>query len=151
MSQSLCKIYLHIIFHTKTTSPLIREEHLERLHEYLGQLINSTGCQTIHVGGVCDHVHLLCLLSRNENVAHLVEEVKRNSSRWIKTANMGYKHFAWQSGYAAFSVSESVMPRTLDYVKHQKEHHRKMTFREEYLDFLRLYKIEYDEKYVLSD
>ena len=81
MSQSLCKVYIHIIFHIKTVSPSIKEEHLERLHSYIGQLINTTGCQTMLVGGISDHIHMLCQLSKNETVAHLVEEVKRNSSR----------------------------------------------------------------------
>ena len=151
MSQSLCKIYLHIVFHIKTTSPSIKEEHLERLHSYMGQLVNTTGCQTIHVGGVTDHVHLLCQLSKTETVAHLVEEVKRNSSRWIKTIDDGYQHFAWQGGYGAFSVSESVLPKTLNYVKNQKMHHAKTSFQDEYLNFLKLYKVEYDERYVFSD
>ena len=101
MPQSLCKIYLHVIFHIKTTSPTIQEEHLERLHSYIGQLVNSTGCQVIRTGGVSDHVHILCLLSRNETVVHLVEEVKRNSSRWIKTLGDYYRMFEWQGGYAA--------------------------------------------------
>ena len=151
MSQSLCKIYLHIVFHIKTTSPPIQEEHLERVHSYIGQLVNTTGCQTLLVGGVSDHIHLLCQLSRNETVAHLVEEVKRNSSRWIKTVDDRYRHFAWQGGYGAFSVSESVLPKTLNYIGNQKAHHAKSTFREEYLHFLKLYNIEYDERYVLSD
>ena len=80
-----------------------------------------------------------------------MEEVKRNSSRWIKTIDTVYKHFAWQGGYAAFSVSESVLPRTLEYVKNQKQHHAKRNFRDEYLEFLKLYNIEYDERYVFTD
>ena len=151
MSQSLCKVYLHIVFHIKTTSPEIREEHLERLHSYMGQLVNTTGCQVLRVGGVTDHVHLLCVLAKTETIAHLVEEVKRNSSRWIKTIDDRYKHFAWQGGYAAFSVSESVLPRTLEYVKNQKQHHVKQNFHNEYLEFLNLYNINYDERYVFAD
>ena len=151
MSQLLCKVYIHIIFHIKTVSPSIKEEHLERLHSYLGLLINNTGCQTMLVGGVSDHVHIVCQLSRNETIAHLVEEIKRNSSRWIKTIDNRYKHFAWQGGYAAFSVSESVIPKTLNYVRNQKAHHTKKTFREEYLAFLRLYNVDYDERYAFTD
>ena len=151
MSQSLCKIYLHIIFHIKSTSPLIIESHWSRLHSYIGELINSTGCQTIRVGGVSDHVHVVCILSRNENVAHLVEELKRNSSRWIKKLSPNYHRFAWQGGYAVFSVSESVVGRTVEYVKDQREHHRKRTFQEEYKQFLQLYHIKYDEKYLFND
>ena len=151
MAQSLCKIYLHLIFHMKTTSPQIADEHLDRLHNYIGQLVNTTGCQVIRVGGIGDHVHILCMLSRNENVAHLVEEVKRNSSRWIKTMDARYEKFSWQSGYAAFSVSQSVIDKTIEYVRNQREHHKKISFRDEYLAFLKSYNIDYDEQYVLSD
>ena len=151
MSQSLCKIYLHIIFHVKTTSPNIADEHLERVHSYIGQLVNSTGCQVIRVGGINDHVHIVCLLSRNENVAHLVEEVKRNSSRWIKTIDARYEQFAWQGGYAVFSVSQSVVDKTVAYVSNQSEHHKRVSFRDEYIQFLKLYNIEYDERYVFVD
>ena len=151
MAQSLCKIYLHIIFHVKTTSPQIADEHLDRMHKYIGQLVNTTGCQVIRVGGIGNHVHILCMLSRNENVAHLVEEVKRNSSRWIKTIDARYEKFTWQGGYAVFSVSQSVIDKTIEYVRNQREHHKKKSFRDEYFAFLKSYNIDYDERYVLSD
>ena len=151
MPQSLSKIYLHIVFHIKTTSPQIDEAHLERVHSYIGQLVNSTGCSVIRVGGIGDHVHVLCLLSRNETVSHLVEEIKRNSSRWIKTLGQEYEGFAWQGGYAVFSVSESVINKTIEYIVNQKEHHKKLSFKEEYIQFLKLYNIEYDERYVFED
>ena len=151
MPQSLSKIYLHIVFHIKTTSPQIDEAHLERVHSYIGQLVNSTGCSVIRVGGIGDHVHVLCLLSRNETVSHLVEEIKRNSSRWIKTLGQEYECFAWQGGYAVFSVSESLINKTIEYVIKQKEHHKKLSFNEEYIQFLKLYNIDYDERYVFED
>ena len=151
MAQSHGKIYLHIIFHVKTSSPKIEEQHLERVHSYIGQVINSTGCQVIRVGGVADHVHVLCLLSRNETVSHLIEEMKRNSSRWIKTLSPKYEHFAWQGGYAVFSVSQSIVEKTVDYINHQKNHHQKVAFHDEYVQFLKLYHIDYDEQYLLKD
>ena len=151
MPQSLSRIYLHIVFHIKTTSPQIDESHLERVHSYIGQLVNSTGCSVIRVGGIGDHVHVLCLLSRNETVSHLVEEIKRNSSRWIKTLGQEYECFAWQGGYAVFSVSESLINKTIEYVINQKEHHKKLSFNEEYIQFLKLYNIDYDERYVFED
>ena len=151
MPQSLCKVYLHIVFHIKTTSPTIAQQHLDRLHSYIGQIINTTGCQTIRVGGIADHIHALCQLSRNENIAHLVEEMKRNSSRWIKTLSPEYEHFAWQGGYAAFSVSQSMLDKTRNYIENQESHHKKMNFRDEYIQFLKLYNIEYDEDYVFRD
>ena len=151
MSQSLCKIYLHIVFHIKTVSPSIADEHLERVHSYIGQLVNSTKCKVIRVGGVSDHVHVVCLLSSEMTVSHLVEEIKRNSSRWIKTIDSRYEKFAWQAGYGAFSISQSVVEKTVEYVANQATHHRKMSFRDEYLSFLRLYDVEYDERYVFVD
>jgi REP element-mobilizing transposase RayT len=102
MAQSLCKIYLHLVFHVKTTSPLILDSNLDDVHCYIGKLINIAGCQVHRVGGVEDHIHIVCQLGREQTVARLVEEIKSNSSRWMKTLSPHYKHFAWQSGYAVF-------------------------------------------------
>ena len=151
MSQSLSQIYLHIIFHVKTTSPKIKDEHLGRVHSYIGQLVNATGSRALRVGGVEDHVHVVCTLSRDGMVSHLVEEVKRNSSRWIKSLDAHYTQFAWQGGYAAYSISQSVLDMTIKYVDNQREHHKKLSYRDEYIQFLKLYKVEYDEKYIFSD
>jgi len=151
MSQSLCKIYLHVIFHIKTTSPKILDDDLERVHAYIGQLVNDTKCTNIWVDGVSDHVHVLCLLGRDTSPAHLLEEIKRNSSRWIKSVSSHYRDFAWQNGYAVFSVSQSVVDKTLEYIKNQREHHKKTSFQDKYKQFLELYKIKYDERYVFSD
>ena len=151
MSQSICKIYVHIIFHIKTTSPRIHADDLDGVHAYIGQIIDDTNCNTIWVDGVGDHVHALCVLGRDTTVSHLVEEMKRNSSRWIKSISPHYKGFSWQGGYAAYAVSQSMMEKTLAYIKGQKEHHKKMTFREEYRRFLELYHVEYDERYVFGE
>lgn len=151
MVQSLYKIYLHIIFHIKTTSPCILDDDLKRVHAYIGEIINDTKCTTIWVGGVGDHVHALCLLGREVSIAQLVEAMKRNSSRWIKSLSPKYSWFAWQGGYAALSVSQSVVDKTLAYIKNQREHHKKTSFQDEYRQFLKLYNIEYDERYVFRD
>ena len=152
MPQSLSKVYLHLVFHIKTTSPQIRTNDLERMHAYIGQLINKTGCVNIWVGGVEDHVHALCLLSREETISHLVEEIKRNSSRWIKTVDeQYYKNFAWQGGYGCFSVSQSMVDKTLNYIKKQPQHHQKQSFDYEYKSFLTLYEVDYDEEYLFKD
>ena len=151
MPQSLCKTYLHIIFHIKTTSPKINDDDLDKVFAYIAQLIKSTGCIDILVGGMNDHIHVLCLLSRDVTISHLVEEMKRNSSRWIKTISSKYKHFEWQGGYAVFSVSKSVVDTTLRYIQDQKEHHKKRTFEEEYIQFLELYEIDYNREYVFRD
>ena len=91
------------------------------------------------------------MLSNTENVSHLVEEMKRNSSRWIKTLSPAYENFAWQGGYVALSISQSQVETVVAYIGNQAEHHKKQSFRDEYLQFLKLYNINYDERYVLSD
>ena len=121
------------------------------MHSYIGQLINTTGNKVLRVGGVEDHVHVVCTLSRDGIVSQLVEEMKRNSSRWIKTLDSRYAKFAWQGGYAVYSVSQSVLDKTMEYVANQREHHKTVSFEDEYIQFLKLYNIEYDERYVFSD
>lgn len=151
MPQSLSKIYLHLIFHVKTTSPRIRREDDASVHSYIGQLVNAAGCTNIWVGGSDDHVHILFLLSKDVMVSHVVEEVKRNSSRWIKTFSPRYRGFAWQGGYGVFSVSQSVVDKTLSYIKRQREHHLKCSFAEEYHKFLESYGVSYNEEFVFKD
>ena len=152
MAQSLSKIYIHLIFHIKTTSPKIRENDLERLHNYIGKLVKTTGCTEIKAGGIGDHVHVLFILSKDVTISQIVEEIKRNSSRWIKNLDSDYYHFfAWQGGYAAYSISQSVVDKTLQYIANQKEHHTKHSFAEEYRAFLKLYNVEYNEKFVFRD
>ena len=151
MAQSLSKIYIHLIFHIKTISSPIRESDLDRINSYIGQLVNATGCKVIQVGGMCDHVHILFLLSKDVAISHVVEEVKRNSSRWMKTIEPYYSTFAWQNGYGVFSVSQSVIGKTLEYVKNQGIHHKKMSFQDEYQKFLESYGVEYNKEYVFKD
>lgn len=151
MAQSLSKLYIHLVFHIKTDSPIMREEDTERIHAYIGQLVNVTGCQVRKVGGTDNHVHVLFLLSKDNCLSHVVEEIKRNSSRWMKSQGACYQRFAWQSGYAAFSVSQSVVEKTVQYIENQREHHAKHTFQEEYLKLLELYDVKYDKDYVFRD
>ena len=135
----------------KTTSPAIRQEDIERVLCYVGQLVNTTGCKVVRVGGVNDHVHILFLLSRDVAISHVVEEIKRNSSRWIKTLATHYRAFAWQNGYGVFSVSLSIGDKTLDYISNQEMHHKRFSFQDEYRQFLLSYGVEYDEAYVFKD
>ena len=124
---------------------------IERVHCYVGQLVNTTGCKVVRVGGVNDHVHILFLLSRDVAISHVVEEIKRNSSRWIKTLATHYRAFAWQNGYGVFSVSQSIVDKTLDYISNQEMHHKRFSFQDEYRQFLLSYGVEYDEAYVFKD
>jgi putative transposase len=119
-----------------------------RLFDYLGGTCRGLECTPIRVGGHLDHVHILCLMSRKITLAKLLEEVKKQSSIWIKTVHPGYSNFYWQDGYGAFSVSPKGVNDVVRYIEMQEEHHTKDTFQDEFRGFLKLYEIDYDERYV---
>ena len=110
MTHSFSKIFVHIVYHINAASVIIREEDENDLYAYMGSVIKSNGSTPIIINGVQDHIHILCVLSKNITLAKLVEEIKRHSSRWIKKLNPHYKNFSWQSGYGVFSVSPSGTP-----------------------------------------
>ena len=149
MPQSLAKILIHTTFSTKNRRPFLSDRALrEETHHYVGGILNHLNCQSIIVGGVEDHIHWLCALSRTCQPAELVKEVKRNSSLWLKTKNPDLKNFAWQSGYGMFSVGFSQIQTVRNYISRQEEHHRRISFQDEFREFLQRYKIEFDERYV---
>jgi putative transposase len=148
MGQSLVKNYVHIVFSTKYRQPLIDEPIEPELYAYLGGICNELECQPIKIGGYTDHVHILCMLSKKIALMDLLEKVKSNSSKWIKTKGEPYKNFYWQNGYGAFSVNPRQVQVVINYIANQKVHHSKETYQDEYRGFLHKYKIEYDERYV---
>ena len=148
MGQSLSKVYVHISFSTKNRVNLIDEKIEDDLYEYLGGVCKGLDCNSIQVGGYKNHIHILCLLSKKITQIKLLEEIKKRSSKWIKTKGAKYVNFYWQDGYGIFSVNPSEVEVVIEYIKNQKEHHRKKTFQEEFRGFLEKYKVEYDERYV---
>ena len=151
MSSSLVKITIHLIFHVKTISPIVAPNDLGRLFEYVGGIIRGVDAIPIQIGGVSDHIHILCTLPKLLSIPDFVKTIKTESSRWIKTLDTNYNRFAWQSGYGAFSVSPSIIKKTVEYIQNQKEHHRIKTFAEEYKSLLDAYGINYDERFIFSD
>jgi REP element-mobilizing transposase RayT len=148
MGQSLVKNYIHIVFSTKYRQPFIQQPTEAELHSYMGGICNKLDCQVIKIGGYTDHIHILCLLSRKIALMSLLEVVKSNSSKWIKTLGDGYENFYWQDGYGAFSVKPSEVDRVIAYIANQHKHHAKKTFQDEYRAYLEKYKVEYDERFV---
>ena len=148
MSQSLSKLYVHIIFHVKNERLLIRQEDEKELYAYIGGIIKQTSSYPIMINGTSDHIHILSTLSKNISLVDFVKKTKGNSSRWIKTRGLQYKDFEWQGGYAGYSVSQSKVETVEKYIANQKEHHRKVSFREEYLAFLKEYKVNFDESFL---
>ncbi len=151
MSQSLVKFYVHIVFHTKNNIYKIRKNEWSDLYAYMGSIIKDNDSIPIKIGGVEDHVHILCLLSKNITIVKLVEQVKKHSSRWIKTKGPYYSNFKWQRGYGAFSVSKSEVQDKIRYIENQEEHHNKVSYREELIRLLKKADLDYDERYLWND
>ncbi len=149
MAQSLARLWTHLIFSTKERYPFLSDQTVRNdMHGYLATVLRTHDCPTLIVGGCDDHVHALFALSRNYSIAQIVKEVKRTSSAWIKTVERRDSKFQWQSGYGAFSVSQSHLTQVQNYILHQEQHHRRKTFQDEFRAFLNRYEIEYDERYV---
>jgi putative transposase len=148
MPQSLSKVILHIIFSTKDRERWLDSDVRRRMHAYLATICRDLGVDFVHVGGLSDHVHIVSTLPRTLSQAQLVEQIKKTSSKWIKTVNARCRGFTWQRGYGAFSVSASQLESVLDYVNSQQEHHRTRTFQEEYRELLRKHGVDFDERYV---
>jgi len=149
MPQSLTNLLVHIIFSTADRQPLLNEIGLrEELHRYLGGIVNEKGGQSLGVGGVADHVHLLIVLPKTLCVSDLVRDLKRASSIWIKSKDLSQQKFSWQGGYGAFSIGQTEVDAVQTYIRNQSEHHKKRSFQEEYLVFLKKYGVAYDERYL---
>jgi len=114
----------------------------------MGTVLGNLKCPAVLINSVENHVHLLFQLARTVALSKAVEEVKKSSSKWLKTQSPELSQFAWQNGYGAFSVSESLAPQVANYIKNQQEHHRLKTFQDEYREFMKKHRIEYDERYV---
>jgi REP element-mobilizing transposase RayT len=148
MPQSLARLHIHLIFSTKHRERSISDSIRDPLHAYMAGVLQNLKCHPVLINSVEDHVHLLFDLARTVTVSEAVEEVKKSSSKWMKTQGSEFGSFAWQQGYGAFAVSESNVESVRKYIANQKEHHQRKTFQEEYREFLVKHQISYDEKYV---
>jgi REP element-mobilizing transposase RayT len=148
MAQSLSNILLHIVFSTKHRQPFIDEAVEQELIRYLAKTCNNLGCPSHKIGGADDHIHIACSLARTVAVSHLVQQIKQDSSQWIKSKGAQYADFAWQNGYGAFSIGQSQLNDLLRYIANQREHHSRESFQDEFRRLLDRYEVKYDEQYV---
>ena len=149
MPQSLSRIYLHVTFSTKNRERWLIDADLRKaLHAYVAGTIKHLECVPVEVGGVEDHIHILCLFPRTRSVADVVKETKRVSTNWLHEKAVELQGFHWQAGYGVFSVSQSNVAAVVGYIRNQEEHHRHLTFQDEYRAFLRKHAVEFDERYV---
>ncbi len=146
MSQSLSKVYVHLVFSTKHRQHLIQEEVRAELQAYMVATFSKLNSYVEAIYANSDHVHALCTLPRILSIASLVSKVKSSSSKWMK--GKGVSDFFWQDGYGIFSVSASKVETVKKYILHQKQHHQKTCFQDELREFLERYNVEFDERYV---
>jgi len=148
MGSTLSNLIYHVVFSTKHRAPIIGRSLKHELYSYMVGIVNGEGGKILIVGGTQDHVHGLIKLKPSQTLSTIVQKLKGHSSKWINQKKKIQGRFSWQSGYAAYSVSRSLLPRVCRYIKNQDEHHRNHSFRDEYTRLLQKHGIEFDEKYL---
>ena len=151
MANTYHQIYLQTIFAVKYRNAIIDKTWKPRLLGVIGNLINETGCKTIIVNGVKDHIHCLIGLKPVVSISELMKTVKAKSSKYVNDHSLTAGRFEWQTGYGVFSYAHSQLDRVYHYIRNQETHHQKQVFRDEYLEFLKKFKIEFDENYIFQE
>ncbi len=148
MANTYHQVYLQTVFAVKYRNAVIDKEWRNQLHGVIGNLINEENCKTIIVNGVEDHVHCFFGINPTVSISELMKTVKAKSSKYINDNNLTKERFEWQKGFGVFSYSKSHVDKVYKYILNQEAHHKKQTFHDEYVAFLKAYEIEYDEAYV---
>jgi len=148
MSQSFTNLLYHLIFSTKDRRPIITLDYQPRLYDYIGGIIREVGGTSLGINGIEDHVHVVTKLRPDKALSDVLRVLKCNASGWMHDVFPSLAEFSWQRGYAAFTVSQSNVEEVSRYVAGQKEHHKKISFRDEFIEFLKENYIEYDERFV---
>ena len=150
MGSSLTKLVFHVVFSTKDREPLITNEFQCHLYRYIAGILKKEGAILLQIGGMPDHIHLVIRLKSVHSLASIVQKVKGCSSKWANSECKLSRQFAWQEGYGAFSVSESQTDTLIAYVRNQKKHHRKSSFKTELKSLFDRHQIDYQEKFLWS-
>ncbi|MDO4859246.1 MAG: IS200/IS605 family transposase [Thermoguttaceae bacterium] len=152
MPNSYSQVFVHLVFAVKYRQRLLHKKR-EDLYRYITGVIQSpkNRHKLYAIGGTADHIHILLSMHPTQSIADLVKDIKVSSSIWLNQQNLFIGHFSWQDGYGAFSLGMSQLVAVTQYILNQEEHHKRITFREEYIAFLKKYDIPYDERYVFGD
>jgi putative transposase len=150
MANTFTQIYIHIIFAILGRHSLIRKEQKVQIYKYITGIIQNKGNKLIAINGMPDHIHIFIGLNPSIKLSDLVKVIKTSSSDFIKSKNWYGGKFQWQEGYGAFSYSRSQIPNVARYIENQEQHHKKRTFKEEYIEMLRKFEIEFNEKYLFE-
>ena len=148
MANTYTQAYLHCVFSTKNRRTLIKAEYEKKLWAYIGGIGKQNGIHIIACGGMPDHAHILLEQSKTITISKTIKKLKDVSSKWLNDHYFPNRDFAWQIGYGAFSIGHSGLKQAIRYIHNQKKHHRHKTFKEEYIELLKKYDIDYDERYL---
>ena len=151
MSNTYTQLYIHFVFAVKRRAAIIQPVWQERLHKYITGIVQNNGHKLLAINSMPDHLHMFAGLNPKQSISDLMQLVKGDSSEFVNKENFTPRKFHWQDGYGAFSNSRSHIDKVVKYIINQKEHHHKKTFREEYLEMLKAYAVEYDERYIFKD
>ena len=145
------QIYIQIVFAVKNRQALIANSWQEELYKYVTGIVQNKGQKMLAINGMPDHIHIFIGMRPTQSISDLMQDIKGNSSKWINEKKFLKVKFEWQEGFGAFSYSKSHVNKVIDYIKNQEVHHKKETFRDEYLKFLKAFEIDYDERYIFKD
>jgi REP element-mobilizing transposase RayT len=151
MANTYTQIHIHAVFAVQNRLSLIQENWREELNKYITGIISNNGHKLLSIGGMPDHIHVLFGLKPAQSLSDLMKEIKGSSSLWINDKRFVSGRFSWQEGYGAFSYGKSQIDNVIHYIQNQEKHHAKRTFADEYLELLKLFEIEYDERYILKN
>ena len=150
MTDTYSQLYFHIVFAVKKRAPLIDQSWKDDLYKYITGIISNKSQKLMIINGMPDHVHMLISTKPDCNVSDLVRDIKSNSTKWINETGLIKSKFSWQNGFGAFTVSQSQLNKVIRYIENQEQHHSSKSFKEEYVDFLKAYQIDYDEEYIFE-
>lgn len=150
MANSYTQVYIHFVFAVFRRENLIRPQWRERLYQYITGIVRKKGHKLISIGGVEDHIHILVGAKLDQPLSNLVQEIKANSSKFINDNKLLCGRFEWQKGYGAFSYSRSQISDVVRYIENQPTHHKRITFKKEYVELLNRFEVEYDDRYLFE-
>lgn len=151
MPNTYTQIHIHFVFAVKYRNGIIKAEWKDSLYKYITGIVQNNRHKLLSINGMPDHVHILIGVRPSQSISDLMKDVKQGSSLWINENKLTTCHFEWQEGFGAFSYSKSQIPNVINYIQNQEIHHKKRTFKEEYIDFLEKFEIEYNEKFIFKE
>ena len=151
MANTFTQIYIHFVFAVQNRASLIQPEWKDELYKYITGIVQKNGHKLIAINGTANHIHIFVGYKPHQLIPELMQDVKGSSSKWINEKKFVKGKFNWQEGYGTFSYSHSQIDQVVRYINNQEKHHKKQTFREEYILLLKKFNIQFDEKYILKD